>query len=47
MRHGSMGASTLLAAVALALGACGGDEKAAGPGADAGVDLIKDGEITT
>ena len=46
MRHGSMGASTLLAAVALALGACGG-EKAAGPGADAGVDLIKDGEITT
>jgi polar amino acid transport system substrate-binding protein len=48
MRHRTVGASVLLAAAALALGACGDDEPSgSGPSADSGVDLVKDGEITT
>jgi polar amino acid transport system substrate-binding protein len=50
MRHGSVKAGILLAAAALALGACGGDDEttAGGGGADKpDVGLVKDGEIVT
>ena len=49
MRRGSVRAGVLLAAAAIALGGCGDDETTSGgdKAADSGVDLIKDGEITT
>ncbi|MGI9097252.1 MAG: basic amino acid ABC transporter substrate-binding protein [Solirubrobacteraceae bacterium] len=47
MRHGSVRAGVLLAAVVLGLGACGGDDTSDGTSPRSGVDLIKDGEITT
>ena len=48
MQRGSVGLGVLLAAAALALGACGEDDSAGGAAAaDSGVDLVKDGEITT
>ena len=47
MRHGSVGARVLLAMWALALGACGSDDTSSGTSARSGVELIKDGEITT
>jgi polar amino acid transport system substrate-binding protein len=39
--------SAMLAAVALAVGACGRDDTSAGAGARSGVELVKDGTITT
>jgi polar amino acid transport system substrate-binding protein len=47
MRHGSVEASVLLAALALALGACGSEDTSGDTSASSGVDLIKDGEIIT
>jgi polar amino acid transport system substrate-binding protein len=48
MQRRFRGATALLAAGALALAACGDDENEAGGGsAQAGVDLINEGEITT
>jgi polar amino acid transport system substrate-binding protein len=47
MRRTSVGAGSLLATVVLALGACGGNEPSGATTAPSGVDLIKDGEITT
>ena len=49
MRRGSVRAGVLLAVAAIALGGCGDDKTTGGGGkaADSGVDLIKDGGITT
>jgi polar amino acid transport system substrate-binding protein len=47
MRHRSVGAGVLVAALALLVGACGDDDTSRGTSARSGVDLIKDGEITT
>jgi polar amino acid transport system substrate-binding protein len=46
VRRASGAVGAVLAAAALALSACGDDEKAGGAG-DTGVDLVKSGEITT
>ena len=47
MRHRSGGAGAVLAALALALGACGGDDTVGTKSARSGVDLIHGGAITT
>ena len=47
MRHRSVGAGVVVAALALSVGACGDDDTSGVTSARSDVDLIKDGEITT